>query len=335
MTGDSTQVAKRLKRDEPQQIYYLKGHCGWGVVSLVLADEIHEAEQLDTLLKILDFPISGGIDVAMIGPTDTPGDIRMRITTTHSRRWQPMCGGATQVIGKALIESQLREHFRIDISKPVVHVRLICDDSMVVPITMDVSAGKAIRITTDMDQYLEKTYSMGVRAFAIEGLPALQVGEYLMIRVQDLEAKHPGIDFTRRDFGPHLDIFSEVFTQFAPEKPAGVYDIALLYDNRPEGPGQFRVFPRFPDEATKRIPYEFHCGTGTVATAVALAHQGMLSSDSESFEFLLEWGSQHTTPDPYGIRTSQVQMTRQGKRLTSMSFSHSVNEIIVEGHVNV
>eukprot|EP00419_Tripos_fusus_P071615 CAMPEP_0172878184 /NCGR_PEP_ID=MMETSP1075-20121228/108918_1 /TAXON_ID=2916 /ORGANISM="Ceratium fusus, Strain PA161109" /LENGTH=64 /DNA_ID=CAMNT_0013729909 /DNA_START=11 /DNA_END=202 /DNA_ORIENTATION=- len=64
---------------------------------------------------------------------------------------------------------------------------------------MDVSAGKAIRTTTGMDQYLEKIYSIGVRAFEIKGLPALQVGEFLMIRVQDLEAKHPGIDFTRRD----------------------------------------------------------------------------------------------------------------------------------------
>jgi hypothetical protein len=316
-----------------KRLYYLKGHCGWDMLSLLLAEQIPEAEQLDTALKVLDVPVSGGIEVGLLGRTAIPNDIRLRIADTSTRRWQAMCGGMTQVIGKALVETQLRAHFDIDITLPVVNVRLITD-ACVIPLTIEISEGKAARVISRMDSYLELTYSIGIRAVELRGVPALIVGEYLLIRMQDLEAAHAGIDFTRRDPGPHLDIINELLRQYAVQpRPAGAN--AILYDDRPEGPGQFRVFPRFLDATAARIPYEFQCGTGTIAAAVALAHAGMLPFAGERGELLVEWGSQRTTPDPYGIRLSRVQVARHGNRLTSVSFSHSSIEIVLEGQVCV
>ena len=319
---------------QPSSLYYLKGHCGWDVLSLLLAEQIPEAEQLAVALKMLEFPIGGGIEVGLLGRTTTPNDIRLRITDTSTRQWTPMCGGMTQVIGKALVETQLRDHFGIDIAAPVVKVRLITN-ACVIPLTIEVNAGKAARVTTHMDSYLELTYSIGVRPFEALGVPALDVGEYFLIRVQDLESAHRGIDFTRRDPGPHLDIVNEWLTHCSEMRPRPAGPLAILYDDRPEGPGQFRVFPRFLDATAARIPYEFQCGTGTVATAVALAHSGMLPFAGERGELLIEWGSQRTTPDPSGIRLSRVQIARDGNRLTSASFSHSSIEIVMEGHVYV
>jgi len=317
-----------------KRLDYLKGHCGWDPVSLLLAEQIPEAEQLDTALKVLDVPVDGGIDVGLLGRTATPNDIRLRVTDSSTRQWLAMCGGMTQVIGKALIETQLRDYFGINTAAPVVNVRLITD-ACVIPLTIEVSAGKATRVTSHMDSYLELTYSLGVRAIELLGVTALDVGEYLLMRVQDLEAAHAGIDFTRRDPGPHLDIINALLAQYyaMQARPAGAY--AILYDDRPEGPGQFRVFPRFLDATAARIPYEFQCGTGTVAAAVALAHAGLLPFAGDRGELLIEWGSQRTTPDPYGIRLSRVQIARNGDRLTSVSFSHSTIEIVIEGHVHV
>jgi hypothetical protein len=315
------------------RLYYLKGHCGWDVLSLLLAEQIPEAEQLDTALKVLDVPVAGGIDVGLLGRTATSNDIRLRITDSSTRQWLAMCGGMTQVIGKALVETRLRDYFGIDTAKPVVNVRLITD-ACVIPLTVEVSAGKATRVTSHMESYLELTYSIGVRPIELCGVSALDVGEYLLVRMQDLEAAHPGIDFTRRDPGPHLDIINELLRQYGMQpRPLGAY--AILYDDRPEGPGQFRLFPRFLDATAARIPYEFQCGTGTIAAAVALAHVGMLPFAGERGELLFEWGSQRTTPDPYGIRLSRVQVARDGNRLTSVSFSHSAIEIVMEGQVYV
>jgi hypothetical protein len=320
--------------NDMKQLYYLKGHCGWDLLSLLLAEQIPEAEQLDTALRVLDVPVSGGIEVGLLGRTATPNDIRLRVTDTSTRRWLSMCGGMTQVIGKALVETQLRDHFGIDITSPVIDVRLITD-ACVIPLTIEISGGKAARVISHMDSYLELTYSIGIRAIELGGTAALDVGEYILIRVQDLEAAHPGIDFTRRDPGPHLDIINEGLKQRCTVKrrPAGAN--AILYDDRPEGSGQFRVFPRFLDATAARIPYEFQCGTGTIAAAVALAHAGELPFAGDRGELLFEWGSQRTTPDPYGIRLSRVQVTRNGNRLTSASFSHSNIEIVMEGQVRV
>jgi hypothetical protein len=315
-----------------RRLYYLKGHCGWDVLSLLLAEQIPEAEQLATALRVLDAPVAGGIECGLLGRTATPNDIRLRITDTSTRQWVSMCGGMTQVIGKALIESQLREYFSIDSAAPVINVRLITD-ACVIPLTIEVSAGKAARVISHMDSYLELTYSIGVRAVELRHVPALDVGEYLLMRVQDLEAAHPGLDFTRRDPGRHLDIINESLAQYCAvqARPAG--PLAILYDDRPEGQGHFRVFPRFLDDTAARIPYEFQCGTGTIAVAVALAHAGMLPFAGERGELVLEWGSQRATRDPYGIRLSNVQIVRDGNRITRASFSHSTIEIVMEGQV--
>ncbi len=66
----------------------------------------------------------------------------------------------------------------------------------------------------------------------------------------------------------------------------------MLYDDRPEGPGQYRAFPRFysDDLAAARIPWEFQCGTGGIAIAMALAHEGRLPFDSGAGRAVLEWG---------------------------------------------
>jgi len=52
-------------------------------------------------------------------------------------------------------------------------------------------------------------------------------------------------------------------------------------------------------------------------------------------EVLLEWGSYRQTPDPYGIRTSRVDLAVEGDRVINAAFSHSVIEILAEGKLNV
>lgn len=313
-------------------LYYLKGHCGWDVLSLLLAEQIPEAEQLDTALRVLDVPVEGGIEVGLLGRTAAPNDIRLRIIDSSTRQWVTMCGGMTQVIGKALIETQLRDYFGIDTAAPLVNIRLITD-ACVIPLAIEVSEGRAARVISNMDSYLQLTYSIGVRAIELCGVAALDVGEYLLLRVQDLESAHAGIDFTRRDPGPHLHIVNELLKQYYAMRARAAGANAILYDDRPEGAGQFRIFPRFLDATAQRIPYEFQCGTGTIAAAVALAHEDMLPFAGERGELLLEWGSQLSTPDPCGIRISRVQLARAGSRLTSASFSHSTIEIAMEGEV--
>jgi len=313
-----------------RDLYFVKGHCGWDVLSLLLADEVPAAQQLATALKVLDPPVSGGLEVGLLSRTSNPGELRLRITDSTTRQWLAMCGGMTQVVGKALIETALRERLAIDVSQPVVELRLVTD-ACIIPIRIEIENGCATRVTTQMDSYLELTYRLGVREVSIDGVRGIEAGEYLVLHLDDLNARHPDLDFTRRDPGPQLRVVNSLLEAHRQKHGDPLYSNAILYDSRPEGGGQFRVFPRFLDATAAAIPYEFQCGTGTIALAAALAHEGALASDT----FTLEWGSQHTTPDPYGIRTSLVGVGRQSRRLISASFSHSVIEIAIEGRVRV
>jgi len=313
-----------------RDLYFVKGHCGWDVLSLLLAEEIPVEEQLATALKVLDPPVSGGLEVGLLSRTSNPGELRLRITDSTTRQWLAMCGGMTQVIGKALIETAMREYFAIDVSQPVVNVRLVTDEC-VIPLRIEIANGRATRVLTNMDSYLDLTYRLGLRDVSIDGVRGLEAGEYLILHLDELHARYPDVDFTRRDPGPHLEIVNALLAAHRRKHGDPLYSNAMLYDSRPEGSGQFRIFPRFLDPTASAIPYEFQCGTGTIALAVALAHEDALARDV----FTLEWGSQRTTPDPYGIRTSRVEVTRRPERLTSAAFSHSVIDIAVEGRVRI
>ncbi len=50
------------------KIDFVKGHCGWDVLSLILAEQIAEGDEFETALKIVDSPVDGGIEVGILYP---------------------------------------------------------------------------------------------------------------------------------------------------------------------------------------------------------------------------------------------------------------------------
>jgi len=310
---------------------FVKGHCGWDVVTLLPEGQIPADQELAAAIKILSAPISGGLEVGWLGKGTQPDQISLRMVSSTLRDWIPMCGGMTQVIGKALVETFLCDHFGIDRSLSTLTLSLMTESGEI-PLHIAMRRGKAARVTTVMDNYLSYLYRSGIEPLTLCDIPLLRVGKYAVIDVAALERKHPAHDFTRRDEGPHLDIVNAILRAFSERlKVRGVN--GMLYDQRPEGPGQFRVFPRFysPDLAAARIPWEFQCGTGSIAVAMALAHIRRLPFAVAKGELLLEWGSHRTTPDPYGIRTSKLDLELKDARLARAAFCHSVVEILAEG----
>lgn len=314
-------------------VNFVKGHCGWDVVTLLPEGQIPTAEELAAAVKILSAPIDGGLEAGWLGFGDRPDEIRVRMVNSTTKHWIPMCGGMTQVIGKALIETFLREHFNVDASQPALTIKLVTASGEI-PIQIMIRDGKVRGVVTVMDNYLSYLYRGGVEPLVLHGIPLLRVGSYAVVDVAVLEQKHPEIDFTRRDPGPHLDIVNDVLRAF--RQHLGVKGLnGMLYDQRPEGPGQYRVFPRFysDDLAAARLPWEFQCGTGSIAVAIALAYDRRLPFTTNKGVVVLEWGSYRTTPDPYGIRTSQLDLELRDTRVIKAAFSHSVVEILAEGRL--
>jgi hypothetical protein len=135
----------------------------------------------------------------------------------------------------------------------------------------------------------------------------------------------------------HLEIVNGILKTFGARYSSDGGVVGMLYDTRPDGPGQYRLYPRFysADLAASRQAYEFQCGTGTVAVGVALAARALLLADDADGHLVFEWGNPRVTPDPYGIRTSQFDYATAGGRLVRASFSHSVVEILAEGRLTL
>ena len=109
------------------KVDFVKGHCGWDTVTLVRASQIARDQELEVALKILDAPVNGGLEVGFLGPGEQTDEIRLRMVESTTRTWTAMCGGMTQVIGKALVETFFRDLFKMDITQPKLFVKLMTD----------------------------------------------------------------------------------------------------------------------------------------------------------------------------------------------------------------
>jgi hypothetical protein len=318
------------------QIDFVKGHCGWDALTLLPEGQVPPGRELEAALKILAEPVNGGLEVGFLGRGEQPGEIQLRMVDSTSRTWIPMCGGMSQVIGKALVETFFRDQFGVDTSRAHQEFRLHTA-SGIVPVRVAIAGGRAVRITTVMDEFAAFQYAGGVESVTLNGCSLMRVRDYCVLDIAELERAYPGPDFTRREPGPHLEIVNRILSVFAERYEAEGGVSGMLYDTRPEGPGAFRVYPRFysADMAAAKLSYEFQCGTGTVAVGIALAYRDLLPRDEAQGSIIFEWGSQRSTPDPYGIRTSKFDFATHAGRLIRASFSHSVVEILAEGRLTL
>jgi hypothetical protein len=319
------------------KVRFVKGHCGWDAVTLLPAGDLPAERELDSALKILDAPVHGGLEVGFMGPGSRAGEIRLRIADSTARDWISMCGGMTQIIGKALVETFFREHFGLDASGPRLRVELVTDSGNI-PVEVEIDQGGQVRrVVSVMDGFASYLYSLGVNRMALDGISCVNAGEFAVFDVAALEARHPGVDFTRRDPGRHLDIVNELLREYGRKRGSTAGAMGMLYDDRARKKSAFRVYPRFysADMAAASIPFEFQCGTGSVAVSVALAYERRLPFAGDAGTVELEWGNPQVTPDPYGVRTSQLDLQLSDGRVGAVRYSHSVIEILAEGTLTV
>ncbi|MGH6634299.1 MAG: hypothetical protein ACREB0_13120, partial [Sphingopyxis sp.] len=195
------------------QVDFVKGHCGWDVLTLLPAGQIPPERELEAALKILAPPLHGGLEVGFMGPGERPGRINLRMVDSTSRGWIPMCGGMTQVIGKALVETFFRDRFEVDASAPRLSFELMTE-SGAIPINIDVRDHRAVRTTTVMDGFVSYLYRLGIESLTLENCDVLRVGDMLVLDLARLERAHRHVDFTRRDSGPHLEIVNGILEAY-------------------------------------------------------------------------------------------------------------------------
>lgn len=306
------------------KIPFLKGHMGGNEIVLLNRKSFSRAEELSKSLKILRKPHVCGDQVGLLEPRKDEGDIDAKIVDINSDDYLPMCGGLTQVLGKAYMDNELSHLFEPDLAYTESRLKLSTDLGGF-SISVD-SSRKEYPIITDMGTFINRVYEQGVKRIIVNGVQGFFVGDFLVLFTDELRRlfKNTKLGPLDRKTKKALIEFQQAFSgKYLSNKPNRDF---VIIDEGESDSGLQLLFPHNLEQGL----LEASCGTGTVAATIAMIFKGSVDGQSQlSLQF--ECGGR---PDSIGgpdvIRvTGKV---REG-RLVEGSLSHNNVEILASGRI--
>ena len=312
-------------------IDYVRGHMGGNTISLFPGEQFPPGKELEDSLKALDQLHIPSDEAALVYPSDKARTLRVRIVSPTTQRFISACGGATQVLGKALVESDLFRGFGLPFSEDPLVIQLNLDTgTQEIQIFRD--ENKVSRTVTKMDCFAEELYNSGMETMVIMDVPVFRIGKFLVINAEDIREVFPEIDPESMDQYTRKILF-DLQEQAMSIDPRIGRDYAL-YDWKPMNTGNVRaVFPHY--IPTDHI--EPSCGTGTVAVGLCLAFNGelrehfpWLAVEPSDMKLDFEVGGTRTLGGP---EISRLSFVMDKNRLKDISFFHSAVELTSQGQV--
>jgi proline racemase len=301
---------------------------GNNIIIFLYGDQIPKGRELEAAVEVLQPHRVSGHETGILYPPVRGGDLMVKIVGFTSRAFITACGGLTQVLGKAAVETELGRRFRLPIREPETRIVLETDAGPV-PITVEVAGGEAKRVWTDMGAFVRECYELGVSQLQLQGVPAMKVGKFLVLDGDKVKRAYPEADFESMTVRTQK-ILLRLQDEFKRQTFPNYHDFSL-YDWHPQSAGDLRVL--FPHNlATGHV--EPACGTGFVATGIGLWELGDLHrqglTDENGATVRYECGG---APVLVGPELASLELTCDGGRVTGAAFSHSVIEIMEKGRI--
>jgi len=310
---------------------YVRGHMGGNTISLFLGEQFTSGRELEEALVALDECHVPSDEGALIYPSMKERTLTIRIVSPTSKQFISACGGMTQVLGKALIESDLFDRFDLPLSDNPLNLQLDLEGgTQEIEILRD--KDKVSRTITKMDSFAGELYTSGMEGMEILGVLVFRIGKFLVINAEEIKKVFPKIDPGSMN-GYSREVLFDIQKEARGIDPGIGLDYAL-YDWNPANKGNLRaVFPHY--IPTDHI--EPSCGTGTVAIGLCLAFNGELKEhfpesgvESAEIELDFEVGGARTLGGP---EISNLTFVMNKNRLRNISFSHDVVELTSRGKV--
>jgi len=301
------------------KVDFVKGHMGGNEIILVHASQIPKQHRVKAALSLMESPGLRGDQVGILEKPRAGGDVKVKIVDRTEKTYITMCGGLTQVLPRALMQTDLGR--RYGISRTFKQLALETDLG-IVKISVNKAKGK-VTTHTDMTKFVQECYHYGISQIRVAGVDALKVGEFLVVDAQVLRERYADANFEQMD-AKEREILISLQKDYDKQKflprPNSNYS---LFDIYPEDPTHGRVV--FPHNITNGH-IEPSCGTGTTAVAVALAETKRTPNGSVTLRFDSGGG-----PFLGGPETTEMQMEVENSRVKRAEFSHSLVEITANG----
>jgi len=319
-----------------RKIDFVKGHAGFDEIILLYGDQNERGTELELGLPLLFKPSLGAVEVGFLYPPERNGDIRIKMIDSTSCNYITMCGGLTQVLGKAIVESALGKYFKIKTTEPTTQITMETD-SGTIPITVEVDRGEVKKVWSDLTAYVEECYSLGFRPVRVRGVNSVAVGikpprlEFLVTKMDELERAYPEVDFwvrTQSSLDPLMNFYR---TFMESEKIPSDFLYGAFYDMHPETRGDGRAMFRFhPISFQEQAPIEMTCGTGTAAIGMAMVANGDLPRDGEA-RVLFEVESHKVVQQKQMF--TELALEAKNDKVVNARFSHNLIELLASGKV--
>jgi hypothetical protein len=304
---------------------FVAGEMGGNRIVLLDGRQLRD-RALDVALTALDESHLHGHQAGLLYPSQTPGSLRVRVVSISWRDFIPACGGLTQVLGKALIEAGLGERFGLQLAGELPTVTLEFDAW---PVTLQLhrEGARVERVAADLTPFLVECRNRGIRRLDLDGIPAWQVGSYLVLDADRVRTRYCDVDLDGLSETAR-ELLSRLQTRFQDKIGLPSWDF-VLYDLHPEGGGHARaLFPH-------RLPIghvEPSCGTGSVALAVPLSEFVDSQPHADRRVLHLETGGETRLGGP---DLTTVELDLKDGLVQSVSFSHDNVTLTADGRISI
>ena len=174
-------------------ISFIKGHMGGNEIILLNGEEIPTGRDLEVALQVLYPPNIRGHEVGLLYPAKGNNHLKAKIVGGISKQFISMCGGLTQVLGKALITTNLRQEFDLSITYPSTTITLETEAGPVL-ITLKLDDTGAERVVTDMTAFVKECYYYGIESLDVFGVHVMRVGKFLVANADAIHQAYPDIN---------------------------------------------------------------------------------------------------------------------------------------------
>lgn len=309
---------------------FVQGHMGGNKIVLLDGKQLPPGRELEIADKILTPNYLSGHEAGLLYREGRDAGLTVKIFEPTSKCFITACGGLTQVLGKALIETVLGERFSISIEEPVTKVLLVTEAGLT-RISIYIIDGKVSRVVTEMSAFVRECYDRGVEPVILQGIQVMRVGKLLVINGDKVKQRWPEVDFLKWNDAAK-NILTELQKEFMRLTGEREYNYCLYDWNSMHG-GHVRVV--FPHCLSQGF-IEPSCGTGSIAVGMALWESGEMKKHlghlADCVDFRLESGGDIELGGP---DITQLFLEIKDGRLCGASFTHNRVDITAVGHVIV
>jgi len=307
---------------------FVKGHMGGNEILLLHGDTIPAGREIEIALQALHSPSVRGHEAGFLYQGKTDNSLKVRIVGGISKQFISSCGGLTQVLGKAVIETDLVRDFGLHVTKPMTTLSLETDAGFV-ELNIKTHDGKVKQVLSDMNPFIDECHALGIQSIKVAGVPAMRIGKFLIANADDIRRAHPEVNFEDIDTATlhALKSMQEAFDQQGYQDRPNT-DFAV-YDLNPENISHIgrAIFPH----AISYDCIEPACGTGTLAVSLSMIEKGEIKMAEGRLQLAFESGGSPSSMG--GPDLTRLQLTVRDGKVVEASFSHSLVEILATGQL--